>query len=345
MTPSPQTSGDELVKTLNVRGLVISPPLFLAPMAGLSHTALRRLALGFGGVGALSTEMLSARSLHAEDPRKSPLLARHPEERPLFYQLLASDPEEVARGVEAAHRLGADGVDLNFGCPAPQIRRRGGGSRLMERPDTAAAILARARAETDLPLSAKFRLGESLEEAPLRDFCLRMEDGGADLLIVHARLRREPYGRRPRWDWIGKVKGWTGLPVVGNGAIFGPEDARACLAASGCDGLMLGRGAVVRPWAFRDIAREVYGLALPEAPVDRAAAYGRYAELLREGFSPDKRLTRLKSFTQYYSRTYPFGHTLASRVQVAETFDAALAAAEAFFLASEPGFQGWEAAA
>jgi nifR3 family TIM-barrel protein len=334
-------SKETLAAPLVIRGLAIDPPLLSAPMAGLTHSPFRRLLLGFGGVGALCTEMLAACGLHAERP-DSPFLLRTPEESPLFYQLLASNPEEVARGVEVVCRLGADGVDLNFGCPAPAVRKRGGGSRLMQAPDRAAQVVRRAREGTNLPLSAKIRLGERLEEEPLRDFCRMLEAEGVDMITVHARLRGEPYGRRPRWDWIGKVKSWVSVPVVGNGGIFSPQDAQACLAASGCDGLMIGRGCVVRPWLLRDIAREVYGLPLSGAQPNRAAVYGRFLELLGEALAKPHGFLRLKEFTHYFSRTYAFGHTLAMRVQSATSPEEAVERAEAFFRASEPDFAPWE---
>jgi tRNA-dihydrouridine synthase len=207
----------------------------------------------------------------------------------------------------------------------------GGGSKLMENLQASARILQSARAATDLPLTAKTRLGETLDEGKLRDFCRMLEDGGADMIAVHARLRGEPYGRRPRWEWIGKVKEWVKVPVVGNGGIFTPEDAAECLRVSGSDGLMIGRGAAMKPWLGGEIAREVYGVEGEEKEIDLPALYRRFAGLLEESFAPERRLGRLKEFTHYFALNYPFGHTLATKVQVAETFEEAVDRAEEFF--------------
>ena len=117
---------------LSIKNLVVSPPLFLAPMAGLTHTALRRIILGFGGVGLLSTEMLSAVRLPSDNPTISPFLARSQGERPLSYQLLISRVSDVAPALNKLHSLHADAIDLNLGCPAPTVRKLGAGSRLME---------------------------------------------------------------------------------------------------------------------------------------------------------------------------------------------------------------------
>ncbi|MCI5207846.1 MAG: tRNA-dihydrouridine synthase family protein, partial [Candidatus Electrothrix sp. ATG2] len=127
---------------MKIKNLHLDPPLLLAPMAGLTHSALRTLLLQFGGVGLLSTEMLAARKLPIENECLSPFLIRTAQEKPLSYQLLVRTAKEVAPALEALHRLHADAVDINLGCPAPKVRRSGGGSSLMESPDQVRAIIA-----------------------------------------------------------------------------------------------------------------------------------------------------------------------------------------------------------
>ncbi len=322
--------GAVIPDVLRVGDLRITPPLLLAPMAGLTHTALRRLILGLGGVGLLSTEMLSARAL-PEEPADHPFLLRHPEERPLSWQILVARPEEVSPALDRLHALGADAVDLNLGCPAVVARKRGGGAFLAADPPRARAVVREARRRTRLPLSAKIRLGERLEEGPLRDLCRMLEDEGADLITVHARLRGERYGRRPRWDWIRKVKGWVSIPVVGNGGIFSAGDARRCLREARCDGLMIGRGAARRPWVFARIARDLWGAGPPPPPPPAAMLYRRFVRLLEESFPPERRLGRLKEFTHHFSCNFPFGHCLASRVQSSPTVEEAVSRALRFF--------------
>ena len=303
------------VHPLWLRGLKISPPLLLAPMAGLTHSALRRLILEQGGIGLLSTEMLSAKRLPMENAALSPYLVRAPQEIPLSYQLLVSRVEEVAPAIAKLHALQAEAIDLTLGCPAPTVRRMGAGSRLMDEPALVQTLVAAARKQTELPLTAKIRLGETLDEEKLRDFCRMLEGEGIEMLSVHARLRGEPFVRKPRWPWVGKVKGWVNIPVVANGGIFSVEDAKNCLAQSGADGLMIGRGAAIRPWIFAELAREVYGLAVEVPVLNKMALYLRFIELLEESFLPERRLGRLKEFTHYFAKNYPFGHHLASAVQ------------------------------
>lgn len=311
--------------------LRISPPLFLAPMAGLTHTALRTLLVELGGVGLLSTEMLAARSLPQENRHISPFLKRSPVEQPLSHQMFLGTVAEVAPAVEVLQRFGAEVIDLNLGCPAPNIRKKGGGSRLSEQPDLVRLVVAEARRHCSVPLTAKIRLGEDLNEERLRDFCRMLVGEGVDMITVHARLRREPFGRKPRWDWVGKVKSWVEVPVVANGGIFTVEDARNCLAASGADGLMIGRAAAITPWLFAEIAREVYKVPLAPLPINRPAIYQRFVELLNERFAPERRLGRLKEFSLYFSKNYPFGHNLAKAVQNSSSVEEGLARAMDFF--------------
>jgi nifR3 family TIM-barrel protein len=323
------------VQPLKLKGLEISPPLLLAPMAGLTHSALRRTILEQGGIGLLSTEMLSAARLPSESPRLSPYLVRSPQETPLSYQLLVCREEEVAPAIAKLHALGAQAIDLNLGCPAPTVRRMGAGSRLMDEPALVRALVAAARKQTDLPLTAKIRLGETLDEEKLRDFCRMLEGEGIDLLNVHARLRGEPFVRTPRWPWVGKVKGWVSIPVVANGGIFSLEDAKNCLVQSGADGLMIGRAAAIRPWIFAELAHGLYNLGPEVGAVNKPALYLRFIELLEESFLPERRLGRLKEFTHYFAKNYPFGHSLASAVQSSGSVTEALERACAFFAKNE----------
>ncbi len=314
----------------------IWPPLLLAPMAGLTHSALRTTILGFGGIGLLSTEMLSAARLPAENALLSPYLVRTVEERPLTYQLLLTEEKQIPKAFTRLHGLQADAIDLNLGCPAPMVRQAGGGSSLMEQPDLVRRLVATARKQTSLPLTAKIRLGESLDADKLQDFCRMLEGEGIDLLTVHARLRAEPFARPPRWEWVGRVKEWITIPVVANGSIDSVASARSCLRASGADGLMIGRRAAVAPWIFAEIAREVYDLELPAVEIRLPMVYRDFAAALTRRFAPERRLGRLKEFTHYFGRNYFFGHHLASGVQGSTSMAVAWERAVRFFRENDP---------
>lgn len=321
---------------MDIGALKIWPPLLLAPMVGLSHSALRTTILRFSGVGLLSTEMLAANRLPAEGVVHSPYLVRTSQESPLSYQLLLTDDRNLPRIAAALHRFGADAVDLNLGCPAPSVRRTGGGSSLSEDPMRVRRLVAAMRKSTDLPLTAKIRLGEAFDEERLRDFCRMLVGEGVDMLTVHARLRAEPFTRRPHWDWVGKVKQWVGVPVVANGSIDSVSSARRCLAESGADGLMIGRAAARTPWVFALLAREVYGVDISEPDISLPQIYHGFVAALEQRFRPERRLGRMKEFTHYFAQNYFFGHHLAAGVQSSRSPMEAWERAQSFFREHDP---------
>ncbi len=309
-------------------GLKCSPPLALAPMVGLSHSAFRLLVLELGGVGLFFSEMLSVGRLPIENEVVSPFLCRTAAEAPFFYQIFTSPGQDIVPAVDRLHTLNAQGIDLNLGCPAPALRKQGAGSFMSA--DGVKKTVAVLRAATHLPISAKIRLGRTLNENSLISFCKMLEDEGIDLLTVHGRLQGEKFCRSPRWDWIGKVKQAVKVPVIANGGIFSVADAKKCLECSGADGLMLGRGAVCQPWLFADIAKAIYHLGTPPA-ISISGVYFRFIELLQQRFLPERRLGRLKQFTHYYSSNFSFGHHLATGVQNSKTLEEAAETAMDFF--------------
>lgn len=313
-------------------GIRCSPPLALAPMVGLSHSALRILILELGGVGLFFSEMLSVARLPIENEIVSPFLCRTPAETPFFYQIFTGPDQDLVPSVERLHSLNAQGIDLNLGCPAPALRKQGAGSFMSS--ESVQKTVAALRAATHLPISAKIRLGRELDEDKLISFCKMLVDEGIDILTVHGRLQGEKFCRRARWDWIGKVKSAVPIPIIANGGIFSVDDARKCLDQSGADGLMLGRGAVCKPWLFKDIAKSLYNYNV-STQVSLKDVYFRFVELLQERFLPERRLGRLKQFTHYYAGNYTFGHHLASRVQNSKTLKEATEIAADFFEAAE----------
>ena len=319
------------IEQIQIRNLPISPPLLLAPMAGLTHSALRQLIQGFGGVGLLSTEMLRATALPSENPLVSPYLVRTPAEKPVSYQVLASTDREIGPAVDALHKLGADAVDLNMGCPRRAVTNTGAGFALMENPEKGRRIVNAARKRTNLPLTAKIRLGTEPDEVALRDFVTMLQGEGIDMLTVHARLKRDTFGRRPRWEWIGRIKEWVTIPVTVNGGIFSIQDARDCLRVSGANGLMLARGAAIKPWLFAEIARDVYGCDIAAPEISLPVVYETFIDLLTGLFRPERRLGRLKEFTHYFAQNYKFGLLLRSAVQGSVSMEEARERAGLFF--------------
>jgi tRNA-dihydrouridine synthase len=319
---------------LVIRGLEISPPIALAPMVGLSHSALRSLVQDEGGVGLLFTEMLEAGRLPHDNERCSPLLIRSEGEHPLFYQMVTGSDQNTRPAVEKLHRLGAQGIDLNLGCPAPLQKRQGAGASLAENQERMCRVLRSLRKSTELPVSVKIRLGDSLDPRKSRMFCRLLEDEGVDLITIHARLNGEKFCRKPRWAVVGEIQDAVSVPIFINGGIFSVDDARKSLEQSGADGVMLGRGAVEKPWLCADIAREIYGVDKICRQKSVVEIYFRFITLLEERFAPERRLGRLKQFTSYFAAPFSFGHHLAASVQTSNTIDQAKLRAADFFARS-----------
>lgn len=321
-----------LKKTIEIRGVKISPPIALAPMVGLSHSALRTLVHDEGGVGLLFTEMLAAARLPHDNARCSPLLIKTVKERPLFYQIVTSSVEEVDPAVEKLIALQADGVDLNLGCPAPLQKRQGAGAALMENQQKVRKILHSLRRSTALPLSVKTRLGDREDPSKLKSVCQFLEDEGVDLITIHARLNGEKFCRRPRWQALADVCDSVSLPIFVNGGIFSVEDAQQSLEQSGAQGLMIGRGAVANPNLCAEIAKEIFGNNIPGSQKVASELYFKFIDLLEERFAPERRLGRLKQFTRYFAAPFTFGHCLASAVQSSQTIEQAKERAADFFV-------------
>jgi len=312
---------------LVLRGVVFDPPLFSAPMAGITHSAFRRLLADFGGYGALYTEMLAGKCILHEDELQSPWLKRRPAEGRVIYQLLIANESRLPEIGARMQSIRPDAVDLNLACDAPLVRRLGGGSNLFGDMNRMRAILRGLRAHFQGPLLAKIRLGDEGEGWPerLRERLHLFEDEGVDALVVHTRYVGEKLGR-PARPWLyAALTEETRLPIIANGDLHCPDIlARHAAPLSAVRGIMVGRMLVACPWLFGKWHN-------PALSVDRVALWNRYCDYLLEDFAPDVALKRLKIFTPYFARNFFFGHTLFTGVQVAPDFATARARAQAFF--------------
>jgi tRNA-dihydrouridine synthase B len=319
------------LKPLYIKNLKVDPPLILAPMSGLTHTVLRQLVAELGGCGLFYTEMLSARALPLETPDSSPWLRSTVQERPITYQLLVSHPGELSAAIEKVESCGGDGLDLNMGCTTALIAKRGGGIALMKEPKRAEAIVRASRKATDLPLTAKIRLGWTMNWKGLRDFCCMLQDSGVDAVCVHPRLKQDRLKRPARWEYIGRIKELLAIPVIGNGDVTSPQAAMHMFQSTGCDGVMIGRAAVQSPWLFRQIANSLSPDRYHNNYPDPADAFNRFISLLENSMEPEYTLPLLKRFAFYFSQNYAFGHTLWSLIHNADSLATATALANKFF--------------
>ena len=227
--------------------------VFLAPMAGVTDLAFRRLCKRFG-CPVVVTEMVSAKALAYQSNKTRELMDIHPEEGPVVLQIFGSEPEVMAKITrEILNFEPIDIIDINMGCPAPKIVKNGDGSALMRNPELAFQIVKAVKEASNKPVTVKFRKGWDDNQVNAVEFAKGLEAAGADALTLHGRTREQFYTGKADWEVIAQVKNSVGLPVIGNGDIFSPEDAKRMLEETGCDGIMVGRGVQGKPWLFQQI--------------------------------------------------------------------------------------------
>jgi len=321
---------DVRLRPFRIGGVRVDPPLLLAPMAELSHAALRGIVAGFGGCGLFLSEMLSCRAVVHEDPATDFRLRRTPADRPFFYQLVGNDPGDMARAVRhleaACDGPPPDGFDINMGCSAPLIRNRGLGSGLLRDPETARRVVAACRAATRRALTVKIRLcWEEAAEATIR-LAEALVSEGVDAVTLHPRLPAEKFRRRARWSAVAELKRALSVPVIGNGDIETPADVLRRMAETGCDGIMIGRAAVQKPWIFRATADPGF-----RETVDLARLFRDFLDRIEQELPPEYRPGRLKTFVPYFAKNFAFGHQLATAVRNASSLAEAREEAESFF--------------
>ena len=222
-------------------------PVFLAPMAGVTDKAFRETVRMVGG-DYVVTEMISDKALIHRNSRTLHMLDIREESQPRIVQLFGSDPPNMARAAQIAESLGADVLDINMGCPTLKIVKNGEGSALLRDLPLATEIAAAVVQAVNLPVTVKIRLGWTEEEIIALELAKRLESVGIGMITVHARTREQFYSGSAEWEWIRRVKAVTGIPVIGNGDIANPEQALLMIEQTGCDGVMIGRGALGNPW-------------------------------------------------------------------------------------------------
>jgi len=238
-------------------------PFYLAPMAEISHRALRNIIEDFGGCDAYFSEMISAGALLANGPFEKWYLDTAPNPQKLIFQLVGSDPEIMKKAAVFLDKLECGGIDINMGCSAPLIRKTGAGAAWMASVDKSGELISKIRPNVKKRLSVKLRIGFKEDFEFLVRFCRRLEEEGVELITLHPRTVMEKFKRVARWEYIGKLKQELKIPVAGNGDIANAEDL-VRRASGNCDAVMVGRAAVRQPWIFAE-ARNIEEEHLAEA--------------------------------------------------------------------------------
>ena len=268
---------------MKIGSIDLSPAFALAPMAGMTDTAFRRLVKREGGCGLVVTEMVSSEGLVRGIDRTLEYAEYTEEERPVSIQIFGGDPEKMAAAAQIVEGMGADIVDVNMGCPVAKIAKHNAGCSLMREPEHAASVVRAMTKAVKIPVTVKMRAGWDANELNAPDLAKRIEDAGAAAVAVHGRTAAQSYSGFSDWEFIARVASGVRIPVFGSGDCIEPEQMVERLSRGGVSGVLVGRGALRNPWIFRQAA----DLAAGRAPrvvtdADRAQFLLDYIEMLQQ---------------------------------------------------------------
>jgi nifR3 family TIM-barrel protein len=309
---------------LSIGPIPLSVPVVLAPMAGITNTAFRRLCREYGA-GLYVSEMITSRALVERTPESLRLITHHESETVRSIQLYSVDP--TTAGEAAAFLAGeglADHIDMNFGCPVPKVTKKGGGAALPWKLEHFRRVVeATVKAAGDIPVTVKMRKGIDADHLTYLEAAKAAEGAGVAAVALHARTAADFYSGNADWDAIGKLKeSISSIPVLGNGDIWSAEDALRMVEQSGCDGIVVGRGCLGRPWLFGDLSAAFRGEEHKAMPGlgEVADAFRRHAELLVEFFDDEAKACRdIRKHVAWYFKGYAVGGELRARLAAVES--------------------------
>jgi nifR3 family TIM-barrel protein len=309
---------------LSIGPIPLSVPVVLAPMAGITNTAFRRLCREYGA-GLYVSEMITSRALVERTPESLRLITHHESETVRSIQLYSVDP--TTAGEAAAFLAGeglADHIDMNFGCPVPKVTKKGGGAALPWKLNHFRNVVeATVKAAGDIPVTVKMRKGIDADHLTYLEAAKAAEGAGVAAVALHARTAADFYSGNADWDAIGKLKeSISSIPVLGNGDIWSAEDALRMVEQSGCDGIVVGRGCLGRPWLFGDLSAAFRGEEHKAMPGlgEVADAFRRHAELLVEFFDDEAKACRdIRKHVAWYFKGYAVGGELRARLAAVES--------------------------
>jgi nifR3 family TIM-barrel protein len=319
---------------LRIGSIALASPVVLAPMAGVTNVAFRTLCreLEQARVGTVSglyvCEMVTARALVERHPVTMHMTTFSAAESPRSLQLYAVDPATMYQAVRmVADENLADHIDMNFGCPVPKVTRRGGGAALPFKRRLFGQIVAaavRAAEGTDIPVTVKFRIGIDDAHHTHLDAGRIAEAEGAAAVALHARTAAQRYSGTADWEQISQLKHQVKtIPVLGNGDIFDASDALTMMAATGCDGVVIGRGCLGRPWLFAELSAAFTGRPTPIPPTlgEVADIIRRHGTLLAAHFGEDKGMRDMRKHIGWYLHGFPAGSELRRALALVTTLD------------------------
>jgi len=325
-------SYEQLPDHYYVEHIRVAPNIILAPMAGVTDSIFRRMILRLSGCGLVSTEMTNAASVSPKARARHHLLDFLPEERPLTMQLSGNDPDLIASAARTVEQLGADVLDINCGCPSPKVTGGGHGSALLRDLPKMGRLLKAVKAAVQIPVTLKFRAGWDETSLNFLDTAKIAEDAGIAALALHPRTREQAYRGSADWSRVAAVKRAVSIPVIGSGDVKDAAGALEQLAASGADGVMIGRGAMENPWIFLQTAQLRRGEPVFEpAPADKLDFLLRYIAMCEQEMNERLALNKTKQLIGQFQVGLPAANQLRVAVHTSPSVAEARGRIEAFF--------------
>lgn len=310
------------MKKLKIGNVELANPYILAPMAGVTDLPFRLLCKE-QGAGLLCMEMISAKAIQYNNRNTKALLEIHPEEEPVSLQLFGSDPEVISEIAKRIEELPFAILDINMGCPVPKIVRNGEGSALMNQPKLVHVIVSKTVKAIRKPVTVKIRKGFNDESINAVEIAKIIEDAGAAAVAVHGRTREQYYSGKADWDIIRQVKEAVSIPVIGNGDVVSGESALAMMRETGCDGVMIGRGAQGNPWIFSELVEYEKTRVMPARPSNEELKdmMLRHARLQIQYKGEYLGIREMRKHVSWYTSGLPNSARLRGEINAVESYE------------------------
>lgn len=307
---------------LKIGNVSLEGNIVLAPMAGVTDLPFRLLCKE-QGADLICTEMVSAKGIFYNNKNTEDLLRIDDRERPVSLQLFGSDTDIISEMAKKIEHRNFDILDINMGCPVPKVVNNGEGSALLKNIPLAAKIIEKTVKAIDKPVTVKFRKGFGADEVQAIEMAKAAEAAGAAAVAVHGRTREQYYSGKADWEIIAKVKDTVSIPVIGNGDIFTPEDAKNMMEQTNCDGVMIGRGAQGNPWIFHQIKTYLETGMVPEKPPfsEVCRMILRHAKMQIEWKGEKRGMREMRSHAAWYTAGYPHSASLRRAMNTVETYE------------------------
>lgn len=306
----------------------IANPWVLAPMAGVSERPFRVLARELGAAAA-PTELVSAKGLLYGQARTQRYVDHDPSEQPFWVQIFGSDVPSMVAGANKAVELGAKIIDVNMGCPVRKVTKNGAGSGLLVDPPRAAELVRQMVRNTPAPITVKIRTGWDAHSLNFTEMVQRLADAGCSAIAMHARTRAQGYSGQANWDHIARLVEASPIPVIGNGDAYTAGDARRMMAQTGCQAVMIGRGALGNPWIFAELTGALDG---PVTPEERwRVVFSHLQAHMKHIGDATRAIRRFRPHLMWYARGLTGAAQFRATMSTIEDYDALIARCEPFY--------------